>query len=67
MKSARQGFDINYCPKCRGVWIDRGELDKLIKLSITAPALAHGPVVRSQPPIDISGFEHNSATARGSR
>ena len=28
--SARHGVDIDYCPKCRGVWLDRGELDKII-------------------------------------
>jgi uncharacterized protein len=27
----RQGVEIDYCPKCRGVWLDRGELDKLIE------------------------------------
>jgi Zn-finger nucleic acid-binding protein len=26
----RQGVEIDYCPKCRGVWLDRGELDKII-------------------------------------
>lgn len=29
----RQGVEIDYCPKCRGVWLDRGELDKLIERS----------------------------------
>ena len=28
--SDRQGVEIDYCPQCRGVWLDRGELDKLI-------------------------------------
>lgn len=28
--SERQGIEIDYCPTCRGVWLDRGELDKLI-------------------------------------
>jgi hypothetical protein len=28
--SDRQGIEIDYCPTCRGVWLDRGELDKLI-------------------------------------
>lgn len=28
--SERQGVEIDYCPKCRGVWLDRGELDKLL-------------------------------------
>ncbi len=34
----RQGVEIDYCPKCRGVWLDRGELDKIIERSVpTAP------------------------------
>jgi uncharacterized protein len=35
----RQGIEIDYCPSCRGVWLDRGELDKIIERS-TAPAAA---------------------------
>jgi len=34
--SERQGIEIDYCPKCRGVWLDRGELDKLIERSSAA-------------------------------
>jgi Zn-finger nucleic acid-binding protein len=34
----RQGVEIDYCPQCRGVWLDRGELDKIIDRSTaTAP------------------------------
>lgn len=29
----RQGVEIDYCPQCRGVWLDRGELDKIIERS----------------------------------
>lgn len=29
--SERQGVEIDYCPSCRGVWLDRGELDKIIE------------------------------------
>lgn len=29
--SERQGVEIDYCPECRGVWLDRGELDKIIE------------------------------------
>ncbi len=29
----RQGIEIDYCPSCRGVWLDRGELDKIIERS----------------------------------
>lgn len=32
----RQGVEIDYCPTCRGVWLDRGELDKLIERSTGA-------------------------------
>jgi hypothetical protein len=34
----RQGVEIDYCPQCRGVWLDRGELDKLIDREAGAPA-----------------------------
>ena len=33
----RQGVEIDYCPKCRGVWLDRGELDKIIDRSAGNP------------------------------
>ena len=33
--SDRQGIEIDYCPQCRGVWLDRGELDKIIERSAT--------------------------------
>ena len=32
--SAREGIEIDYCPQCRGVWLDRGELDKIIERSV---------------------------------
>lgn len=31
--SSREGVEIDYCPECRGVWLDRGELDKIIERS----------------------------------
>ena len=34
----RSGVEIDYCPKCRGVWLDRGELDKIIDRADPAPA-----------------------------
>lgn len=33
--SNREGIEIDYCPTCRGVWLDRGELDKIIERSAT--------------------------------
>jgi len=35
----RSGVEIDYCPKCRGVWLDRGELDKIIERAAAAPAV----------------------------
>ncbi len=34
----RQGIEIDYCPQCRGVWLDRGELDKIIERTTAAVA-----------------------------
>jgi Zn-finger nucleic acid-binding protein len=34
----RSGVEIDYCPQCRGVWLDRGELDKIIERSVPAAA-----------------------------
>lgn len=49
----RQGIEIDYCPKCRGVWLDRGELDKIIERSLayeTAPAPQAAPAPRQPAP-----------------
>jgi Zn-finger nucleic acid-binding protein len=42
----RQGVEIDYCPQCRGVWLDRGELDKIIERSGQANA---APAQRAAP------------------
>jgi uncharacterized protein len=34
--SERQSVEIDYCPQCRGVWLDRGELDKIIEKSFSS-------------------------------
>jgi uncharacterized protein len=39
--SDRQGVEIDYCPDCRGVWLDRGELDKLLERAATAAPVRH--------------------------
>jgi Zn-finger nucleic acid-binding protein len=47
--SERQGVEIDYCPGCRGVWLDRGELDKLIEKSESAtPPPAPAPRAESR-------------------
>ncbi len=42
----RQGVEIDYCPQCRGVWLDRGELDKIIERSA-----GQGAPVAAQPTV----------------
>ncbi|WP_232676270.1 zf-TFIIB domain-containing protein [Nocardioides sp. R-C-SC26] len=48
--SERSGIEIDYCPTCRGVWLDRGELDKIIDRSLsqgpTVPAPQQAPAAR---------------------
>ena len=46
--SDRSGIEIDYCPQCRGVWLDRGELDKIIEraepsVAAPPPAAAYRP------------------------
>lgn len=47
--SERQGIEIDYCPNCRGVWLDRGELDKIIERS-AGPAQAAAVQPRAPDP-----------------
>ena len=56
MMTERQNVEVDYCPNCRGVWLDRGELDKVIERAATVegqgqaqPASAPGQPVPQQP------------------
>jgi len=63
----RQGIEIDYCPQCRGVWLDRGELDKLIERAATAaPAPDRPGPSRSQPDF-VDSDHHGGARYRGNR
>ena len=53
----RQGVEIDYCPQCRGVWLDRGELDKLIERSATATAPVPPPQAAYQQPAHRPDFQ----------
>ncbi|MCO4237385.1 zf-TFIIB domain-containing protein [Pseudarthrobacter sp. MDT3-28] len=64
--SERSGVEIDYCPQCRGVWLDRGELDKIIDrandaMNGRAPTLARpaaaAPVAAPVPPPLYPNFE----------
>ena len=56
----RSGVEIDYCPQCRGVWLDRGELDKIIDR-----AAAYSPP--PPPPQAGGGYEEVRETHRGKR
>ena len=48
--SERSGIEIDYCPQCRGVWLDRGELDKIIdRSSVVAPSTEPSRAPLGQP------------------
>lgn len=71
----RQGVEIDYCPSCRGVWLDRGELDKLIERASTAPgaqapaAAPHPGAPQQRPDFVDSDYGHHGGQghARGYR
>lgn len=56
--SERQGIEIDYCPTCRGVWLDRGELDKIIERAL-------GPVTAQ--PAPGYGFDDQGQRSSGNR
>lgn len=52
MMTDRSGVEIDYCPQCRGVWLDRGELDKIIERAAgPAPAPAAAPAAARPAPM----------------
>ena len=53
--SDRQGIEIDYCPQCRGVWLDRGELDKIIERSAPAPQQQSGAAPQPSQPLHQAG------------
>jgi Zn-finger nucleic acid-binding protein len=48
--SERTGVEIDYCPECRGVWLDRGELDKIIDRADAAPSAGFPSQAPPAPP-----------------
>jgi Zn-finger nucleic acid-binding protein len=53
----RQGIEIDYCPTCRGVWLDRGELDKIIeRASTSAPPSAPRSESQPDPRTEAAGY-----------
>lgn len=70
----RQGIEIDYCPRCRGVWLDRGELDRLIERAEAAtqaaapppvPQPAYAPPPRDYPPQHAPYPQHGHPSQHG--
>jgi len=64
--TTRQGVEIDYCPACRGIWLDRGELDKLIELAAKQAPATGTPMPNGPPDFSDSDYTHNG-TRHGSR
>jgi hypothetical protein len=66
--SERQSIEIDYCPTCRGVWLDRGELDKIIERSAGGESLApqqmSAPPQAPQPHYPTQGYGHGQQPYR---
>lgn len=65
----RQGIEIDYCPKCRGVWLDRGELDKIVERSAqndsARPAQPAAPPAQGYAPPQGKDDSHHGYPYRG--
>lgn len=59
--SERQGIEIDYCPQCRGVWLDRGELDKIIERSAGPAQPTAAPRQAPPPPPHLPAAPHAQA------
>ena len=62
--SERSGIEIDYCPQCRGVWLDRGELDKIIERGAQmaapqAPPPPQAPRPSEQPRYDDRRYDND--------
>lgn len=64
LMTARHGVEIDYCPTCRGVWLDRGELDKIIERAVP-PVAVPEPAARQSDRPD-RGRDHHRKKRRKS-
>ena len=63
----RQGVEIDYCPACRGIWLDRGELDKLLDRALAAASPAQVQPVQPLQPVQPAPQAQNMAQPSGYR
>jgi Zn-finger nucleic acid-binding protein len=69
LMSERRGAEIDYCPECRGVWLDRGELDAIIeRVESAAPTVRdHGGDAEHDRDVRGNGHAHDREEDRSGR
>jgi Zn-finger nucleic acid-binding protein len=65
LMSERQGIEIDYCPTCRGVWLDRGELDKIIEREQGSTTRSQNEPPRQAPQPREEHREHHEDRGHG--
>lgn len=63
--SERSGIEIDYCPTCRGVWLDRGEIDKIIERSLAQAPQQAAPQQPAQPQHQERGYDQRGYQQQG--
>lgn len=63
--SERQSVEIDYCPKCRGVWLDRGELDKIIEKVESENPRQNSQPTQAYPEQSYQGGKHDNEGGHG--
>ena len=63
----RQGIEIDYCPQCRGVWLDRGELDKLIERGVQSQTAQTTRPTQAPPRPDFEDSDFSRKSQYGYR
>jgi uncharacterized protein len=63
----RQGIEIDYCPKCRGVWLDKGELDKIIDRAASQPPAQSAPPPQASQSVTYKKYDDDDHRHYGDR
>jgi uncharacterized protein len=67
LMAEKQGIEIDYCPTCRGVWLDRGELEKIIEKTYMQEKQSEQPYVENNQPYDKPFYSgHHDSDHHGS-
>ncbi len=59
LMTQRNNIEIDYCPSCRGVWLDKGELDKMLDYATKFASAPQGQVFDSNPNLQEHKYKHS--------